>query len=466
MYLLAGMYGDAIQCYDDGAERCRVVGDVLWEAVAREGRAVAGIGEAWEGRDGSVSGHKCEENMADLFQNMTQPFPTSPIPVEILTHFLSALACLSRSPLPYPQTILSPSPQAVSGTISFSAPSASDPSAVGTGEGLLAYLYTSLALRISHFLLIVWAARGWGSIALSALLSHSLPRSFPLALSSEEARDSAARRKRRRTLLMLSSKSQLERHSIFGHAETALAPHHRSMTKAEQLAVHVEVAWLARWLDLPRREVYVTREVVKRIGSMIVEGRDEQRRLESAGFSRRAKDDSTDTHTPSTGLGLGLPIKKQVVGIRRRESVEGNNGVMALFERAVGLMGLDLLTMSSSSAKRVSILGSENEDTPAPRFGWPDLQMEMIKEGIAIAEALPDQLEVIRLCTSALNCLYTRFNGPNQVQIAKMSSGALATVRRRGMDFGGLPWWIPGKIVLSIELARWVKSLTLLSGNV
>ena len=55
MYLLAGMNSDAIKCYDDGAERCRIVGDVLWEGVAREGRAVAGIGEAWEARDGSVS---------------------------------------------------------------------------------------------------------------------------------------------------------------------------------------------------------------------------------------------------------------------------------------------------------------------------------------------------------------------------------------------------------------------------
>ena len=53
-YLLVGQYGDAIKCYDDGAERCRVAGDVLWEGVAREGRAVAAICEAWEARDGSV----------------------------------------------------------------------------------------------------------------------------------------------------------------------------------------------------------------------------------------------------------------------------------------------------------------------------------------------------------------------------------------------------------------------------
>lgn len=55
MYLLAGLHGDAIKCFDDGAERCRNVGDVLWESAAREGRAVAGIAEAWEARDGSVS---------------------------------------------------------------------------------------------------------------------------------------------------------------------------------------------------------------------------------------------------------------------------------------------------------------------------------------------------------------------------------------------------------------------------
>ncbi len=54
MYLLVGLYSDAIKCFDDGAERARLVGDVLWEAMAREGRAVAGVAEAWETRDGSV----------------------------------------------------------------------------------------------------------------------------------------------------------------------------------------------------------------------------------------------------------------------------------------------------------------------------------------------------------------------------------------------------------------------------
>jgi hypothetical protein len=63
-------------------------------------------------------------------------------------------------------------------------------------------------------------------------------------------------------------------------------PHHRAMTKPEQLALHVEVAWLARWLDLPRKEACVTREVVKRIAVMVVEAREESRRGPSTSHTK------------------------------------------------------------------------------------------------------------------------------------------------------------------------------------
>jgi len=380
--------------------------------------------------------------------------------VEILSHFLSALACLSRAPMPYPPTILSPSPQAVSGSISFAGPAASVPGFIGTGEGLLAYLHTGLALRISHFLLIIWAASGWGSVALSSLLSHTLPRSFPQPLSPEEVRDSTSRRKRKRALGLLGSKSLLSRASIYDHAGSALGPHHRAMTKMEQLAIHVEVAWLARWLDLPRKEACVTREVVRRIGVMVVEAREENRRQNAAGFAKRTSVSSAETTSglsanAAVGLGLGIavPSPSSAVAVRRRESTEGNEGVMALFERALSLMGLDLLDFASSESEPVS-KGDEEETLPLSRFGWPELQVEMVKEGIAVAEALPDHVAVVRFCTTALNVLYRHLNPPSQVHVAKMFPAALSVIKRRGMDTGALPWWVPGKVVLSLEIAR------------
>ena len=446
MYLLAGMYGDAIKCLDDASEKCRSVGDVLWEALAREGRAVAGICEAWEGRDGS---------------SVTQPFPTSPIPVEILTHLLSALACLSRAPLPYPPTILSPSPQAAAGSFSFTPSNPSTPHTIGTGEGLLAYLHTGLSLRIAHFLLIVWSSAGWGSIALSSLLSHSLPRSFPPSPSPEEHRNITARRKRQKQLHGLSAKSQLDRQTILAHAETALGPHHRAMSKTEQLTLFAEVVWLSRWLDLPRHEAFVSREMVKRLAIVVVEGREESRRMGAGGLPRSdpAKN-LPNGHSPQDSIASGPSTASKnhhAVGVRRRETADGNEGVLTLFERAVDIVGVNLLPLSASTSQAVQVhrsLGSSSSSSSSSsHFGWPELQVEMMKEGIAMAESLPDQLAVIRLCISTLRDLNSFMSSQSQAHLAKMLPNALAVVRRRGVNLGKLPWWTPGEVVLSVEVA-------------
>lgn len=378
---------------------------------------------------------------------MFKPYPASPTPTEIVSHFLSALACLSRAPLPYPPEILSPSPQAASGSFSLPEPSSTNPAAVGTGEGLLAYLYTGLCLRISHFVFLVWAAGGWGSIALSAIMTHSLPRAFPLPLSVEDAGHASARRSRQRSLAQLSSRSQLARHSVFGYAEPALGPHHRAMTKTEELNLYVEMTWLARWLDLPRKEAYCTRIVVKRVGVMIVEGREENRRLGGVVVPTRPSKtkESAAIEAASVGLGLGTAVAaSQAVAFRRKESTDGNVAVMALFERACSVMGIGLLPSQAPADQAPS----------APRFGWPELQVEMMKEGIAVAEALPDHRSIIRFCTSALRSLHMYLNGSSQAHLAKMFPRALSTIRRRGMEFSGVGWWLPRRIALSMEIGR------------
>ena len=316
---------------------------------------------------------------------------------------------------------------------------------VGTGEGLLAYLHTGLSLRIAHFLLIIWASSGWGSIALSSLFSHSLPRSFPALLTLEESRDATRRQKRHRFLTLLHQRSLLDRHVIFAHAEGTLRPYHRALTKAEQINLCTEVIWLARWLDLPRKEAFITRDIVKRIGVLIVESREESRRRGAAGFSR--------SKSSATVGGDRTPQSGRAVGIRRRESIEGNESVMALFERAIQIMGLDLLSLASPNGPRAQLRHTGQDETPAPRFGWPELQVEMFKEGIAVAESLPDQVGVIRLCMTALKELHLFLNPGSQGVLAKMLPNALGVMRRRRATVD-LPWWLPGVTVLSIELTR------------
>lgn len=294
-------------------------------------------------------------------------------------------------------------------------------------------------------MLIIWASGGWGSIALSCLMGHTLPRSFPVSpissTTTTESLDPAQRRKRRRELSTLCQKSQIHRHEVYEHVDNALGTYHQAMTKTERLSLLVESVWMARWLDLPRKEATVTRALVKQLALMIVEGREESRR---AGASKIAKE--AEAASASVGLGLGMTVPTSRVAVRRRETTEGNESVIKLIERVISILGVDLLSFSSDSSV-------PHNPPPTKPYGWPELQVETIKEAIAISETLPDHPTILRLATSALHTLYPFLPSANQVGLAKISTQSLGVIRRRGIEMGQVPWWLPGKVVLSIEVA-------------
>lgn len=259
--LLSGLFSDSIVLYDEAIQRCKEARDVLWEAAGREGRAVAGIEEGWGWRGGGTQ---------------TQPFPSSPIPNEIFSQFVAALGCISSAPLLFPES----SPEFDAGSGSESGPQQK----AGRGAHLLAYLYAALALRSAHFLLIVWAAGGWGEVALGCLVRHELPRSFlpPIphtsALSSVSPAHAtstsmyAQEEKRRSHLRVLSASSQIPRHFILSLARLATsAPILRCLqwsssadsgsssdsSGVEEVVVWREVGWIARLVGMERKEGWI-----------------------------------------------------------------------------------------------------------------------------------------------------------------------------------------------------------------
>lgn len=331
----------------------------------------------------------------------------------------------------------------MSGSLSFAAPSSISPTSIGTGEGLLAYLHVYLTLRIAHFMLNTWAAGGWGSIALSCLMSHTLPRSFPNSSICSDTTDPADRRKRRKELSSLSHRSQVPRHEVYGHVDSALGTYHQAMTKTERLGLLVEAVWMARWLDLPRKEATVTRALAKQLAVIIIEGREESRRAHASKHAKEAEATSA-----SVGLGLGMSVSTARVAVRRRDTTEGNDSIIQLIERVISILGIDLLSFSAQL-----IGGSPETPSPIKRYGWPDLQVEMMKEAIAISEILPDHPNILRLAISALHHLYPFLPPPSQAGLARLLPQSLDVVRRRGIDVGAIPWWVPGKVILSVEVA-------------
>ena len=274
-------------------------------------------------------------------------------------------------------------------------------------------------------------------------MGHTLPRSFPVApiTSSTGLADPGHRRKRRKELSALSQTSQIHRHEVYEHVDNALGTYHQAMTKTERLALLVESVWMARWLDLPRKEATVTRALVKQLAMMIVEGREESRRASSSRLAKEA-----EAASASVGLGLGMLVPASRVAVRRRESSEGNDSVIKLIERIISILGIDLLSFSSDTT-------IHNDTISTKRYGWPDLQVETIKEAIAISETLPDHPTILRLAISALHSLHPFLPSASQAGLARILPQSLGVIRRRGLEMGQVPWWVPGKVVLSIEVA-------------
>lgn len=157
------------------------------------------------------------------------------------------------------------------------------------------------------------------------------------------------------------------------------------MTKAEQAAVFVEIVRLARWLDMERKEASATLELVKLLASLIVDGRDENKRCASQAARLGEEAEAAGLATAQPGGSDSFALQ-QAVAVRRRETTDGNAGIISLLERACAVLGVDLLSLDTSTDPHPSSVQVNDDDDFC--FGWPDLQVEAVKEATSIAEAL------------------------------------------------------------------------------
>jgi len=273
-------------------------------------------------------------------------------------------------------------------------------------------------------------------------MGHTLPRSFPALPPTYSTITPSDQRIRNKELSVLGQRSQIQRHEVYSHIQSALAPHHHALTKAERISLLVEAVWMARWLNLPRKEASVTRLLVKRLAMVIVEARDESRKAANMGHGGRQAKEAELT----VGLGLGMAVPTPRVAVRRKESTEGNTSIVELLEKLLSAVGVDLLSFGIDT--------SPPQGPQGRHYGWPELQVEIMKEAITISESLPDHPTILRFCLSALHGLYPYLSPSSQGSLAKMFPVSLGVIRRRGIEIGQVPWWVPGKLLLSLEVAR------------
>lgn len=238
-------------------------------------------------------------------------------------------------------------------------------------------------MRQTRLLYSVWSAKGWGPLAFTTMLRPGPKPFIPPTLTADE-KDNWLNLER------LSSVTGVSRSAISSVLSQLHGPWLLHLDQRERISILEATASFYACLGYERKEAYILREVLGCIMDLIVCGREED------GFSHPSG------VPPTSGLGIQNPGQGQnwgSLGIRVSESAAGNEGVLILLKYICKVLGINLelvglVTDQQTREDRLSLDDYDQESMEELRepCGWPELQVGVVREAVAVAEALPGKL--------------------------------------------------------------------------
>ncbi|KAK7467129.1 hypothetical protein VKT23_004188 [Stygiomarasmius scandens] len=390
LFLLSGRTEDASIWYNEALQLFKPSIDAVWQASALEGLATITILEAWSSGYGlQTSSSASREPWADVSEKLVQA---------INLYF-------KYSP--------------------------------GDGEphyDLLTYLYCCCVLRHASLLFSVWSAKGWGPLAFTTMLQSGPTPYLPPTLAYDERISWS-------DLERLSLVSGVSRSSISLVIAQAHGPWLLHLGARERIAILETMASLYSCIGYPRKEAYILREVLGCILDLIVCGREE----ETSSYYKGGVSERTAIQ--------GIKANGHV-GVRLSERADGNDSILKLLQYVCKILGVnlnavDVVDMEGSSP--ATSTSTDDDDGNTESFGWPELQQGIIREAVAVAEALPDFLAVAQYALSSLKTLQDVLAPGDQFHLVSTASRALMTARRRGAT-RVIEYW-SGRPVVGITIA-------------
>ncbi|KAK0459779.1 TRAPP II complex [Desarmillaria tabescens] len=395
-FTLAGRTEDAYVWYTESLQLFRATPDPVWQASALEGLATISILDSWSAGHGlqTSTSATTRDPWADVADKLTQ-----------------ATSLYYRTPI-----------------------------ADMDHHSLVAYLYCCCVLRHSSLLFSVWSAKGWGPLAFTTMLQPGTTPYLPPTISYED-RNSWSHLER------LSSISGISRISVASVIAQAHGPWLLHLDARERIGVLEAVAALYSCLGFRRKEAYILREVLGCILDLIVCGRDED------GIATASYSPDEGAQTSTTNATMSSAPGNPQVGVRVNESTEGNHSILKLLTHLCRVLGIELDAVKIVDADSTSVDANEPDDDFQLRepFGWPELQVGVVREAVAVAEALPDYLAVAQFALSSLKTLQDVLEVGDQYHFYKTATEALSTARRRG-DTRPVEYWT-GNPITSISVA-------------
>lgn len=238
----------------------------------------------------------------------------------------------------------------------------------------------------------IWSAKGWGPVAFTTMLNPGPAPYIPPTLAHPDQLSYV-------NLERLTSIAGIKRSQISEILSQAHGPWLLHLGPRERVATLEAIAGFYGCFGYKRKEAYMLREILGCIMDLVVCGRGQPEDHHVLGSSS------------SVGLGIqGLasphsttPGGAGMVGVRENEIVDGNESVMKLVKYVCRTHGIDLEAVKVVDTESISQPSKDDEEGSCDDnqsnsgeglqfgepVGWPELQIGIVREAIAIAEALP-----------------------------------------------------------------------------
>lgn len=238
----------------------------------------------------------------------------------------------------------------------------------------LSFLYARVCLRHASLMYYIWLGNGFDTLAFDALL---------------HGRVEARHLDEKLRLNHSTSVAGLSRSAISDVLTQVHGPWILHLGPRERLETLRRLSRMYSGLRYRRKEAYILRELVACLLDLLIQGREETK----------------GTSDLSLGLSNELKLKVNVgdgsVGMREREDVVGNTSILRIVKYICEVHSIDLDSVGFAATKSANGVRDSIPDVQKTkqailrqsllRSTWPELQVGLIRESLAVAEALPGE---------------------------------------------------------------------------
>ncbi|SPO39023.1 related to hypercellular protein (hypa) [Pseudozyma flocculosa] len=483
-HLLAGDLWTALEGYEAslnflGKERALAGGqDAVWYASALEGWAVAKVlvsrmgGEVLEkapafdlpaGVAAAASANSGKDKDRDKDKDARDAAPYAKQAWgEIAEAYSLALAIYSKCLAP-PHVLLEPARSVTNETPrDFTHP----------------LIHAGACIQYSRFLLAVWASAGWNGECFDQLLYGGVPPAL-----AEETRPSQG------TFTRMSALSGVQRHDIASAASSALTQSVAALKATDQITVLCTLTSLFGCIGFSRREAYLLRQLQAVIVSLLAKSmlqRSRQPTTTTLPLLCDAADDellgtivSQVSHeTLRSGPEAILVLAMQVCethGVHVEVDPLKNVPAYHILSRAgeglrsaytspnpgsARMDGASSDLWGAAAARGAAQLGSTSGTDATPsrleleseaRFGWPEQQVALLKDTIAVAEMLGDNIGMAFFAAILLRDYHALLSPDEQWRVHDGLVRVTASARWQGAQDLQVRYWGPAEPLCSLQ---------------